>query len=201
MQVISRHDAKLAGKTRYFTGEPCKRGHLSERTVSGSACVECKKAIDSAWKKKHVEVCSAQRRSYDARNREKVRAYKNKWNAKHDKEAQKARSRKWYEKNKEKSFENHRKWAAKNPATTNAAAARRRAKVLKCTPKWADMDKIKSFYQMAKELSEKTGLDYHVDHQIPLQGKLVSGLHVQNNLQIMVGHLNQSKGNRYDLHI
>lgn len=26
---------------RYFTGKPCKRGHLSERYLSTRGCVEC----------------------------------------------------------------------------------------------------------------------------------------------------------------
>ena len=32
-----------AGKTRYFTGKPCKHGHIAERMVSSGSCCECMK--------------------------------------------------------------------------------------------------------------------------------------------------------------
>lgn len=39
--VISRKDARDAGRRRFFTGRPCKRGHLSERFVTTGNCVAC----------------------------------------------------------------------------------------------------------------------------------------------------------------
>jgi hypothetical protein len=41
MRVITRQDAREQGLTRYFTGKPCKRGHLSERMTSNGSCWEC----------------------------------------------------------------------------------------------------------------------------------------------------------------
>jgi len=59
------------------------------------------------------------------------------------------------------------------------------------TPAWANQSKIAEIYQEARKL----GLT--VDHIIPLCGKLVSGLHVENNLQLLPGPTNFSKGNSY----
>lgn len=40
MNILSRSEAISQKASRYFTGLPCKHGHLCERTVS-NGCVEC----------------------------------------------------------------------------------------------------------------------------------------------------------------
>lgn len=42
MKVISRKDALLAGSKRFFTGKPCRKGHVAERLVSDYHCLPCK---------------------------------------------------------------------------------------------------------------------------------------------------------------
>lgn len=58
------------------------------------------------------------------------------------------------------------------------------------TPSWADVGAISCFYKNRPE-------GYHVDHIIPLNGELVSGLHVENNLQYLPAKENLSKSNKY----
>jgi hypothetical protein len=41
MEVISREAAKAAGLKFFFTGKPCRNGHIAERYMTGWACVEC----------------------------------------------------------------------------------------------------------------------------------------------------------------
>jgi hypothetical protein len=41
LQIITRKQAKALGLTRYFTGKPCKHGHVCERYTANFACVEC----------------------------------------------------------------------------------------------------------------------------------------------------------------
>lgn len=77
-------------------------------------------------------------------------------------------------------------------ATSRATSAKRRAKKLKATPSWADLEAIKEFYKNCPE-------GYHVDHIIPLQGKEICGLHVLNNLQYLPAKENISKGNRWGI--
>lgn len=57
------------------------------------------------------------------------------------------------------------------------------------TPIWADLDKIAEIYRNRPE-------GMHVDHIYPLNGKLVSGLHVHQNLQYLPAKENLSKSNR-----
>lgn len=57
------------------------------------------------------------------------------------------------------------------------------------TPKWADKKKISEIYKNCPK-------GYHVDHIIPLQGDIVCGLHVENNLQYLTPKENQSKSNK-----
>jgi hypothetical protein len=73
-------------------------------------------------------------------------------------------------------------------------AEQQRKRVLhikQANPNWADSEKIKQIY---KEAQEK-GLE--VDHIIPLRGKNVSGLHVENNLQLITKQENCRKTNNY----
>lgn len=39
--LIDRYVAADSGKHRFYTGEPCKRGHLAERFVSSGGCCAC----------------------------------------------------------------------------------------------------------------------------------------------------------------
>lgn len=67
-----------------------------------------------------------------------------------------------------------------------------RALKLDRTPSWSQSTKIKEFYDKCPE-------GYHVDHIVPLQGKLVSGLHVIENLQYLTAKENLSKQNKFDI--
>lgn len=71
-------------------------------------------------------------------------------------------------------------------------SAKRRAVKLSRTPSWSNLEKIKQIYKDCPN-------GYHVDHIIPLQGKLVSGLHVENNLQYLTAKENLSKSNKFEV--
>ena len=40
-KIISREEAREQGLKRYFTGKPCKHGHISERYTASSNCDSC----------------------------------------------------------------------------------------------------------------------------------------------------------------
>jgi transcription initiation factor TFIIIB Brf1 subunit/transcription initiation factor TFIIB len=90
------------------------------------------------------------------------------------------------------------RWASNNRDKANALLAKYRAAKLQATPSWANEQLIAAYYKEAKRLEELTGIKFHVDHIVPLQGKLVSGLHVETNLQLLTAHENRGKSNSFD---
>lgn len=92
---------------------------------------------------------------------------------------------------KDKTPEQKGKWIAYVTA--------RQTRIKKATPKWADLDAIKQFYIEAQRLTKETGIPHEVDHIIPIQGKIVSGLHVPENLQILTAEENQRKNAKFFL--
>jgi 5-methylcytosine-specific restriction endonuclease McrA len=41
MNIVTRAEAKAAALKRYFTGKPCKHGHVAERVTINGSCSEC----------------------------------------------------------------------------------------------------------------------------------------------------------------
>lgn len=72
-----------------------------------------------------------------------------------------------------------------------------RRKVKQATPPWADKAAIRALYREAKRLTRLTGKLYSVDHEIPLKGETVSGLHVHYNMRVVLHFENMSKGNKF----
>lgn len=167
-QLTSRQDALAAGAARYFTGLPCKHGHVAERTTANKTCLVCSNA--SANKSK-------------AKDRAKYTAT----------------SVAWGRANPTKLAEYQRRRNAKNPAHRNLLTANYRAAKDERCPDWlndGEQFEMESVYQYCSAL-RRAGLDYHVDHIVPLRGDAVSGLHVPWNLQVLPGPENMSKGNSF----
>jgi hypothetical protein len=100
--------------------------------------------------------------------------------------------------NKEKQLKQCSKWSSNNLNKKREYRSKRRALILKATPLWASRDSIKQIYTEADFLTKVTNIKYEVDHIIPLQGKNVCGLHVQNNLRIISMTENRKKAYNYE---
>lgn len=84
---------------------------------------------------------------------------------------------------------NTAQWKKDNKESYNAYLASRKKRVKLATPKWADLKAIREFYFNCPE-------GYHVDHIIPLNGRIVSGLHTIANLQYLSATDNLKKSNK-----
>jgi len=98
--------------------------------------------------------------------------------------------------NKEALNAKKRAYKKEKSGLINSINARRNALKLNATPVWADTLAIKRIYKEAAELSKITGIEFHVDHIIPLKGKNVTGLHVESNLRIISKTENLKKKNK-----
>lgn len=61
-KVITRAEAKARGLTRYFTGKPCKNGHIAYRLASNGLCRDCRVQIKRRdYAKNSSKYCAAKR--------------------------------------------------------------------------------------------------------------------------------------------
>ncbi len=174
---------RLSPDVRFYnTGKPCKYGHLSDRYTSNNECVECRRVKNVSLKARQMAWAEQNKDRKNAVGRYRYQA-----NA----EAERERTRRKYATNKDKVNATNNAWVAKNPGIKNHYGAKRRAAIRKQIPSWADIEQIKMIYKNCPS-------GYHVDHIIPLQGKLVCGFHSHNNLQYLTAADNQRKFNRLE---
>ena len=102
-----------------------------------------------------------------------------------------------------------KEWGLENPEKVkaynvgpkkNALTAKRRARIktasLLIGDEWNEFV-CREMYELSHERTQETGISWHVDHIVPLQGRTVSGFHVWYNLQVIPAVINQRKNNHY----
>ena len=92
IELITREEALARGLKRYFTGEACRAGHVTERYSYNGVCVECHRKRARRWSRA---------------NPERVRAVARRW-YKANPEKQKEANRRWRQANPEKVAEYER---------------------------------------------------------------------------------------------
>ena len=198
------------------TDKPKSEFYKAKREKDGlqSSCIACQKIGCAASRAKKLEQYRqksrdnyakdpaaklAKNKAWTAKNRER-HAQLNRDYYQRNREAKLSVNRLWREANPERMRAIELAWKAENPHRVTAYAAKRRAAALQRTPKWLTLDDIlliEKVYAEARRLSQETGVPHEVDHIFPLQGKLVSGLHVPSNLQVLPKSKNRSKCNTW----
>ena len=184
----TREEAKKTGSKYYFTGQPCKHGHVAPRKTKG-ACIECLKV---EWAKGN-ETRADYFREYN--KREDVKDRKNEW----------------YQENREAVINNaatrpahvlreyRNAWKVNNKTQVLADNKVRRRKHREATPPWLtrkQKSEIRQLYQIAITMTQTTGEQYVVDHIVPLRSHEVCGLHVPWNLRVITQEENLKKSNK-----
>jgi hypothetical protein len=69
--IITRKEAKALGLKRYFTGKPCRRGHVSEKSTTARGCIECALFNQRRYRAANRDKRLERRRQLYAANRDK----------------------------------------------------------------------------------------------------------------------------------
>lgn len=87
-------------------------------------------------------------------------------------------------------------WHKLNRSKSTAYSSARNAQKIRATPVWANGFFIEEVYELAARRTSMLGVDFQVDHIVPLRSNLVCGLHCEANMQVITKTENMSKGNR-----
>jgi 5-methylcytosine-specific restriction endonuclease McrA len=183
----TRAEAKASGAKYYFTGEPCKHGHVAPRKTKG-ACLECLKLEWEQGNVKRAEYFANYNRSEAGKNAKKQYYAKNRDMVIARAQARPDQDKRQYQQRYQKA----------NPELYKVNTSFRRRRFREATPKWLSPEQkleIKLQYRLAIELSRRTKIRYVVDHVVPLQGETVCGLHVPWNLEVITQEQNLKKSN------
>lgn len=123
----SKVAAVAAGSKFFFTGKPCKRGHLSARNTKGGTCRECCKENLAAWNLRNPGATDARLAAFLAANPGYGTKNSARWRAANpDRDA--ALNRATYERNKDKTKARAKVWKKQNPEWFTLNNRARRAK-------------------------------------------------------------------------
>lgn len=155
-------------------------------------CIECHKADNVARKHKNRanQEFKAKELVYKKEYRERTIAERAAYMAE------------WREINREWVLRYSKEYRDTNKARYNFLCQKRKIDLIKRTPMWLTEDDcwlMSEAYELAALRTAATGVKHHVDHIIPLRGKIVSGLHVPQNLQVIPWIDNQRKTNKFEV--
>lgn len=157
--------------------------HTKTRDGLTNACLPCKRGQEKARYKLNADKKKMSVKKYYEENKEECLN----------------RRAIYVSKNKDLLSEKQKRYYLENKDKYDVWRSERRARKLHATVKY-DKEFTDFVVLEASKLKQQrkdiTGIDWHLDHIIPLQGKRVCGLHVWNNLRVITARENLQKGNK-----
>jgi len=198
MDIISRKEAKAQGLKHYFTGKPCKHGHIAQRLTSKGICMDCNRAHNAALRADgyHRDYYANRMASDEEFRAAKARGSRNHYHnvMKHDEDRMAkhyARVAVYQQENRDVFNANRRAFNARNPGYGRVHVVARRAKIRHSELSPVEQAQVKAIYRLRVALTRATGITYHVDHRIPLAK---GGKHHPDNLWVIPAVENLRKG-------
>jgi len=173
------------GDTRYFTGRPCKYGHIEERNTKSGECLACSRKRSKQVSEDRKKECPDHWKKIYARYADKKKAY----------------AKAYREANPEKVKQTINRYREENKSLFTRLQMERQLKIKQARPSWLteeDMHWINAIYQSSKLIKDEYGVETSVDHMIPIKGKNVCGLHVPWNLRVVTRSYNSKKLNKLE---
>lgn len=212
-EIITRAQARSQGLARYFTGKPCKHGHVAERFIDGT-CVPCRLAQNKRWADANKDKKAASYASWRERNRDHLKAKQAEYHAgwyDRNREAKTAKNKAYIQKHPEVARKAVAKWRRKNPEKAasyarewyscpeNRAVHRHRRRACGTqaggTHTAADLKRILEAqgHRCTYCCADLRKVTKHLDHIVPLA---LGGSNAPENLQWLCAPCNLSKGAR-----
>jgi|ERR1700722_13275676 len=195
-----------------YARDPEKFRALSREARNKPGAAERHKEYAKAWARRNAEHVKALRKEKYEEDRQANIEKARTWNARNpirvlasqraraivNREKNRAARKAWEAKNPTAAAESFRRYRENNRAKLRARLTvskqgREKRRVL-----WADQAAILAIYRQAEFMTLTTGRQHVVDHIIPLQGRTVSGLHVESNLRVIEHRENARKHNAWE---
>lgn len=203
-----RAQAKALGLARYFTGAPCKYGHVAERRTGDGSCVECSLIKNRRWQKENPERARAKSKKWRERNAdilkaraaEKYAADPARYRAQslayyyRNRTERLLAAREWKQRNASHVLAYVKHWASQNKDRRAVAERNRNARKRAAEGTHSAKDVVSMMrMQRGRCASCRVNLrrvGYHVDHVVPL---VLGGGNGPNNLQLLCPPCNLHK--------
>lgn len=203
--IISQVEAKEESLKKFFTGKPCKHGHLSERNTSNGSCEQCNSIWDARCYQKNKLKRDEASKKWAANNKDKIRIIKKRWSdnnsdyrlnwTKRNPNASRDQARNWRKNNPEGSYEISKRWKAKNIEVVRHNTRKHKAKRTGILGTHSVFD-LKEILRLQKNKCAYCRIKFNklviptLDHIIAVSKR---GTNNRNNLQFLCGKCNCKK--------